>query len=533
MPSNQNRAEGAAFNLGDLVRIVRRRFLWFAVPAAFGVVVALVVSLAIPPVYEAGSTILIEAQGIPRRLVETTVVQDKETRYHNISVVILSRDNLSRIIGEFDLYVDVEGPMEEKVSKMRDDITIEPILPQIVDPRRPIEINSLRIAFRGPDPQLIADVSNQLARDFIRENLEARAADAEGTSEFLEAELGRETQELNRIAHEITEFKEEHLGELPEQLLENRRKLERLSMEMASEQGELETARNQTVMIRNQLHELRLANESGESNPAKRRNQTVAALQSYLARGYTDKHPDVISAKAEIAQLDAVLAASEREPDRNRPISVEETRLKAELRSYEVALQVLAEDSERIAEEMAKYEARIENTPRHAAELKHMQASYETLQASIQQLQMKKTMADIARAMEVKQKGEKFRVIESAVPPPFPIEPNRPLIFVVGAILGVMGGIALLVMRELTDRRLHTLAELQSGLPLPVLGTIPIIRLPSEIAESRARFRRWGVSTVAAVLVIASVGAGAYFYLIAGDGDTISSVSSSEEPGDV
>jgi hypothetical protein len=91
-----------------------------------------------------------------------------------------------------------------------------------------------------------------------------------------------------------------------------------------------------------------------------------------------------------------------------------------------------------------------------------------------------------------------------------------------------------MVVRELTDSRLHTLAELQAGLPLPILGTVPVIRLPSEIAEARARIRRLGLSAAAAVVLIATVGAGAYFYL-SGDSERIVSVPSQldEEAGDV
>jgi uncharacterized protein involved in exopolysaccharide biosynthesis len=417
MPARQKRNE-AAFNLADLVRIVRRRFLWFAVPASLGLMVAAIVALGLPPIYEAETKILIEAQGIPQRLVETTVVQDKETRFNNISLLILARDNLASIINELDLYSEESAPMEERVQHMRDDITIEPILPRIVDPRRPVEVNSLRIAYRGKEPKLIADVANQLARDFIRENLESRAEDAEGTSEFLEAELGRATQELNRIAHDITDFKEQHLGELPEQLAENRRKLERLSNELSIKQAELETARNQSSMIRAQIHDLRLATATGDDNPVKRRAAYSAQLASFLARGFTEKHPDVIRTRAELAQLEQQLSAAAEDDSVHVPTR-EETALLGELRHYDVMLQVLAEDTERIAEDIAKYETRIENTPRHAARLAHLESSYQTQQAAIRELQTKKMLADIARAMEVKQKGEKFRVIESAVPPHF------------------------------------------------------------------------------------------------------------------
>jgi polysaccharide chain length determinant protein (PEP-CTERM system associated) len=524
----QNRTD-AAFSLGDLVRIVRRRILWFLAPAALGLVVALGVALGIPPVYEASTKILIESQGIPDRLVPSTVVEDKETRFHNISFLILARDSLAKLINEYDLYAEMDAPMEEKVAAMRDDITIEPILPKIVDPRRPIEINSVRIAYRGADPILISDVANQLARDFIRENLESRAADAEGTSEFLDAELGRETQELNRVAKDIIDFKEKHLGELPEQLPENRAKLERLSQENALKQSELETARNQTGMIRAQLHELRMAAAGGEDNPSKRRAAMVAALATMEARGFTEKHPDMVRTRAEVAQLEQVLA-KEGEEGRTRPYTPEETKLIAELRNYEVALQVLSDETERLSEEIAKYEARIENTPRNAAELQYHSAKYESLQRSIAELQTKKTNADIARAMETKQKGEKFRVIESAVPPHFPIEPNRPLVFVIGVVLGLMAGISSMVVRELTDRRLYTLAELQSQLPIPVLGTIPVIQLPSEVAEGRARLRRFALAGAVAVVFLSVAGAGAYYLL---SGDDAEPPPAAEAEGDV
>jgi uncharacterized protein involved in exopolysaccharide biosynthesis len=243
-PRRENRVE-AGFSISDLVRVFQRRIWWLIIPSAIGMVVAASVALSLPPVYTASTTVLIEPPGIPDRLVQTTVVQDKEARFHNIRLRILARDNLSRVIEDLNLFPGSEGtPREALVTRMRNATAIEPLLPEVVDARKRIEIQSLRISYSASDAATAAEVANRLARDFIRENLAERASDAEGTSEFIQAELAREDVRLAQVAKAIQDYKEEHLGSLPEQLGTSRRSLERLYVELNEKKTELEFARN-------------------------------------------------------------------------------------------------------------------------------------------------------------------------------------------------------------------------------------------------------------------------------------------------
>lgn len=489
------------FNLAQARGILRRRGRWFVFPAAVGLAVSLGLALGLPPTFEAGTTVLIEAQGIPERLVESTVVQEKEARFHNLRLQILARDNLSTIIDEFGLYAELHTPREEVVERMRRDITIEPILPAIVDPRRPVEIDSFRIAYRGSQPDVVAAVANRLAREFIRENIEVRAADAEDTSQFIEAELQQRRTELERLAQQITAYKEEHLGELPEQLEENRRAVERHSFALGQKRAELEIAERQVGILRQQLGEMEMASSSAEDDPVRRRSVLELQLNLYRARGYTDKHPDVIATQAEMEKLDGLIAEREGE-GRPRPVSPQEAQMLRELRNYEVETQVLRREIRDTDAQIQAYTRRIESTPRRAAELGAIEESAASLTELIRALDLKKAEADIARSMELKQKGERFRVIEWAVPPESPVSPNRPLVFVVGTFLGLMLGTGLLVFREVADRGVHSAEELQELVGVPVLATVPIIRLPVEAAERRARQLRWGISGVALLALI-------------------------------
>jgi polysaccharide chain length determinant protein (PEP-CTERM system associated) len=474
------------------------------------VVIALAIALGLPPVYEAETTILIEAATIREDIVATTVVADKESRFQQTRLRLLARDGLSTIIQGFDLYSDMDSPMEDKVLEMRRNITIEPILPRIIDPRRPIEVNSVRMAFRSESPEMTAEVANSLAREFIRLNLEARAADAQGTSDFLDRELLREERALSEVLSEISAYKEAHTGELPSQLMNNRVRLERLNAELSRTRAELEAAQSQVGLIQRQLQESQVIGGVSDESPSRRLQQLETTLGSLRANGLTEKHPDVRMTMAEIAVLEEQLAAPQEE--RPQPISDIDQRRKDQLRDYKVRADVRTLEVERIVEDVARYEIRIENTPKRAAELAQMESRARSHDEAIRAFRNKKALADIAKSLEARQKGEKFRVIETAQIPSVPVEPNRPLVFLIGVVLGLMAGIALLVVRELSDPRFYSLSDLQESLPVPVLATVPVIRLPSEIAEMRARIRRWGLSSAAALLVTLLIGGAVYFF---------------------
>ncbi len=511
MPPNQLQDQ-AAFSIADLAVILRRRFPWFAIPSGLSALIAAGIALGLPPVYEAQTTILIEPANIPDAVVRTTVVSDKESRFQQSRLRLLTRDSLASVIDEFGLYADESAPMEMLVERVREEATIEPILPQIIDPRAPMEIDSVRIAFRHRDPVIAARVTTKLGREFIRFNMEARAADAQGTSDFLASELEREEEALEKVLKEIIEFKEKHVGELPDQLLMNRTALDRLKRDVSRKEAQKEEAQGVAMLLDAQIQ---LVREGGtlDDDPLSQRKQAIEeGMMSFDAQGYTDKHPDVMLYKAQLAEVEAEMARRS-ESEGELPKSTSMARLLSELRRASVAAQVTARELDRMYEDMAMYEMRLANTPNREAELGKWLGQATSLERTIQQLREKKAQADTARSLESQQKGEKFRVIESAQPPSQPVSPNRPLVFVIGMLGGLLAGIVALVIREMTDGRVYTIDELHEVLPIPVLATVPIIRLPSEIAETRARHRRWGLASAAALVLTLFIGGALYAWV--------------------
>src|SRR5438128_8707263 len=97
---------------------------------------------------------------------------------------------------------------------MRQDVTVD----VVTDPRdgRP-GVGGFKIAYSGRDPQLVQQVTRQLASLFIEENLKVREQQAEGTSEFISAELEKARQTLQSQEEKLEAFKSRYTGALPEQ----------------------------------------------------------------------------------------------------------------------------------------------------------------------------------------------------------------------------------------------------------------------------------------------------------------------------
>ena len=118
---------------------------------------SILVAFLLPAVYQSSATILIEAQEIPQDLVRSTVTGYVEERLQTITQLVLSRSRLLEIMGQFGLYEDLKNryATEEIVEKMREDIQLEPIQAEVINPRsgRP---GSATIAFiltyEGEDP---------------------------------------------------------------------------------------------------------------------------------------------------------------------------------------------------------------------------------------------------------------------------------------------------------------------------------------------------------------------------------------------
>jgi hypothetical protein len=294
------------FQIEDFGGVMRRRRGVGAVLAGSAFLASLVVAAVLPNVYEAWTTLLVEPQSISTRLVEADVEEAQlENRLHLMTMEILSRGRLSRIITDLGLYPEESKELtrEEVISLMRDDIRVEPVVPElgVVERRqRDFQINTFRIIYRSHSAEIAASVANRLANDFIEEHIRERVQVSSGTSEFIEAELDGLSARIAEVEAGIAKVKDENPGRLPEDLDPNQRLLERAIQGLRDAQGELALARSDEAFYNQQALAGGILEGQQVLTPERRLEALELLLAEHRGRGFTEKHPDVVSTLQEI-----------------------------------------------------------------------------------------------------------------------------------------------------------------------------------------------------------------------------------------
>lgn len=534
------------------------RMLWkrkLLVVAAWGAVTIAAYHLAsrIPSVYQASALVLVDSQRIPERYVPSTVVSDVQERMATIGQRVLSAGRLGEIIERFDLYSEQRHkyPLEQTIERMRKDIETVP------DRGWTGHAVAFRVGYQGPNPVVVAQVANLLANLYADENLRTRETQAEGTSEFIEAQLKEAKQSLDSLEAAVSRYKLAHNGELHESSLNGM--LSRLQMELEANRQAINQAQQSKLMLQDSLtaaeeyarevaRELRYETPAvsaaslvtGTANPAAQNvSDTLQGRLEEMRLRYSDKHPDVIRLRTEIERVKEMEARrrSEAAPvggpgaEKSVPVAPKPTRtqeslemVRARQRVASIQSQLAITDQEisnrrteqqRILSDLSNYQGRINSLPIREQEMEKIARDYEISKANYRSLLDKKIAADMAANMERRQQWERFTVAEPAHVPFKPFKPNRPMIRLAGSLFGLMLGLALGLAKEFHQATLLGEWELPGN--LVILGRIPNIKITPSLAPGptgepwggAARRRRLGLAILSSALLI--VVAGFYF----------------------
>lgn len=515
----------SGFQIADLKGIIRRRA---KVVLSVALVVALAgywVAMALPNEYESSATVLVEPQAVDPDLVESGLAQaDLNRRLHIMAAQILSRSRLSRIIDELGLYQEESNYLvrDEIVNMMRGSVSVSPVIPEMEQTasalRRELKIDQFAIRFRDDDPVVARDVAQRLANDFIEEHIATRVRTSQKSVEFVEAELDRLATAIRQIESQVSDFKAANSGRLPEDLPANTRQLERLSMEAGDLRRDAATARSDEAFFRSQsatAREMTGAGMERADTPEARVRMLELAMADFAARGFTDKHPDVVKTEAELEALKAQIAAGEETAESPGSFAAQSAEAEAErarLRRMhaEQELALMQERMETIQEVMA-------GAPAVAETLDAMEREYHHLFESFQDFSNRRLEASVQADLERRQLGEQFRVLEAAFLAPEPTSPNRPVIVIIGIIFGLAMGAGIGIVLEAADASIHDARQLQASFNLPVLVAIPEIWLESDrMRQRRSRIKQAFAAVV--LVAFALVGGAANYMWVNGGG---------------
>jgi len=235
--------------------------------------------------------------------------------------------------------------------------------------------------------------------------------------------------------------------------------------------------------------------------------QQLADAQRQLAdlrTRYTDQHPDVVSLKAQIADLQSRLGG-------DKPSAAGGGRTISNSAYEQVQVQLVQEQSQiaalqqRVGDAQAavkRLQALAVTAPSIEAQAQDIDRNYTVLKKNYDELASRREATNLSQAADTKADQIQFRVVDAPQVPLAPIAPNRPVLFSAVLMAGVLGGLLIPIMLAQIDRSFSTAQRLR-GLGLPVVGGVSYVAMFRTRAQATLETAGFGATAVALLMLYA------------------------------
>jgi uncharacterized protein involved in exopolysaccharide biosynthesis len=521
---------------------------WKGLTISFLIVFAISVFIAyaLPPKYLSQATILIEDQQIPQDFVRPAISGYVEERIKTVSQNVMVRDKLLEIIDRHELYPDAsENTRTALVRRFRKSIRVETIAASVTNRRTGKSMDAtvaFTISFEGRNPRKVKAVTQELANLFLVEDSKTREERSSITASFFQGELETLKQQISSYEQQISEFKQRHIGELPENARINFETIADLQREKDRVEMQIDSLTERKIILEGQLatvepyKEVTLDGKKVLLTPSDRLRSLKIQLIS-MRTTLSDKHPDVkkiqreireleesvdvrpnpsiekerlVELRVELADMEGRLGAKhpdvvrikreiEMLADRVGRLSSESSQLYSsgppdnpvyinlitQIRSTQTQIENLQSDIVQIIASISEYESRLGQTPIVEKRYNELTRDYESAKQRYKEMMNKYMNARVSQVMEDQQKGERFSLKDPPYLPEKPYKPNRGAIMILGFILASGAGFGVAASREFLDSSIKTPDELVSVAGLPMLSSVSLVQ------TGRDRFRKY------------------------------------------
>ena len=535
-----------ALDVEDFIDILRRHKGWIFGPFLLTLVASVVGVYLWPDSYESVAMVKILPQQVSQNLVQSSTTNDLSDRINSMATTVLSRNVLTTIINNFDLYKSERKrlPLEDVIDNiMKANVRIDPIIIGGGSHAVP----AFYVKFTYSDRLLANKVVADIVQRFISANLTDRSNATDQTTQFLKDNADRAKKELEELENKIADFKARNNGRLPEQVDLNYRSLQTLQTNYQN----LTNSKNRAEVDKLQI-ETNLSTEKARKAELTREvPQTaaqVAAMKSdrlldvereirnyedtlIVARQqYTDEFPAVKTIKGRLEAAKQKKAQIEKEeaenkpaaaaaatPPVNRQLKMAEVELDGNIKRLESAIRSrdleIEEDDKQIKQtqaQIAKLEAQISAAPLGEQQYGDLLREREMAKTKYMDLDAQLNKAQISKDLESRGQGERLELLDAASLPQNPAEPKRPMIIGIGAGLGLMLGIVIAAAREMKDTSLKNLKDVRAYTQMAILGSVPL--LENDFVVRRRRRIAWLGWTTACLMAAVTMAGSVVFY---------------------
>ena len=490
------------------------KFRWAGLVVAWVVgLLGAVVAFKIPDRYEAMARIFVDTQSILKPLMNGLAVQPNvDQQVTMLSRTLISRPNIEKLVRMADLDLKSE-------SKSQQETLIESLMKNI-EIKSTGRDNLYSLTYVDPDKDKSKRVIQSMVSIFVESSLGASRKDTDSAKVFLDEQIKTYESKLEEAETRLKDFRLRNLDLQTGDGKDSATRLNEIGQQLETAKLELREAENARDAAKKQLESGGMAAAGGGgmdllqgpvggSAPVStpeidaRIEAQKRSLDSLLQR-YTELHPDIVSArrlitdlegqkKREVAELRKAAAAAPAPvavvSGSNSSLAVQEmTKLMATAEVQVASLKA------RVAEYQARHaqaRALSRTSPQIEAEAAQLNRDYTIVKKNYEDLVSRRQSAVMSGDLDMASGVVDFRLIDPPRVSPRPVSPNRLLLLPAALVVALAAGLFTAFAASQLRPVYNDAQELRVKTGLPLLGVVSLILDDGERKLERANRLRF------------------------------------------
>ena len=475
------------------------KYRWIAVVAAWVVAIAgWVIVYKLPDDYQASARIYVDTQNVLKPLMAgMTISPDLQQQVSIMSRTLISRPNVERVVRMVDLDIKAQDikDQEKLVKGLMDTIKLGAAGRD----------NLFTIHYNNQNPKLAKDVVQSLLTIFVEGGLGDKK-DSSSAIRFIDEQIQSYEEKLISGENNLKTFKQKNIGMMPQQGTDYYAQLSLASEDLNKTRLELREAEHARDAIKRQItgdEPVLMVDQSDSASSIVNveldsRIEVLNKNLDALRLNFTELHPDIISAKRLIGQLEerkkeeAKLVKHSFDPGKNySPM----------LQQLNVALAEAEADVASMRARVEEYTSRYDRlkslsnaVPQVEAELAQLNRDYQVNKSNYEKLLERRESAKISGELGSAADLMSFRIIDPPTVSDIPVGPNRSKLFSIIFLASLLVGVGIAFVVSQVRPTFHSQASLREITGRPILGSIPMIWTDQEKIKRKKRLYAFGVS---------------------------------------
>ncbi len=459
--------QSSSLDLREFIAILMRRKKLVLGTALATLLAALILTLLMKPIYRADATLKVE-RFAPNssELVDGKVSRSDRDFFETQIQLLQSKTLARRVIDQLGLETRIEptgllakikglfssGSTSDKPNPsyterlFLENLTVNPIS----------NSQLIKVSYDSTDPKLAADITNAIAKTFVRQNLERRFDTASTSKAYLTESMKDTKKSLEEAEKRLNDYAKEH------NILQDTDGQSASSYSLKKQAEELITAEKERI-------EAEAAYNLYLNSPDKK-NSSVNLLND----------PYILSLKKAAARLETQYQALRNKRSRKaRLLRKQIDTIRKQVSGESINIQEALKSNYLAAKQKEKMlKEQYHKLKQKALEMQSKNARYNTLlrEVEINQLAYNKQLENLMALNSMANNGSNnIAIIDQAGVPSKKYKPSMRTNLAFGLLLGLLLGMGIAFLKEYIDDSIKTSENLENITGLPVLSQIPEI----------------------------------------------------------